>query len=67
MQKWELKTSRGGDAGPGATGAPGPRQGLRASADNMFLMIRHHKTNIFMDAKELSTVFELKRIVEGIL
>uniref|UniRef100_A0A2K6U689 Ubiquitin-like domain-containing protein n=1 Tax=Saimiri boliviensis boliviensis TaxID=39432 RepID=A0A2K6U689_SAIBB len=30
-------------------------------------MIRCHKTTIFTDAKESSTVFELKRIVEGIL
>ena len=30
-------------------------------------MIRRHKTTIFTDAKESSTVFELKRIVEGIL
>ncbi|EPY81038.1 elongin-B [Camelus ferus] len=30
-------------------------------------MIRHHKTTIFTDAKELSTMFKLKRIVEGIL
>ena len=34
---------------------------------DVFLMIRRHKTTIFTDAKELSTVFELKRIVEGIL
>ncbi|XP_006899655.1 PREDICTED: transcription elongation factor B polypeptide 2-like [Elephantulus edwardii] len=33
----------------------------------MFLMIRRHKTTIFTDAKESSTVYELKRIVEGIL
>ncbi|XP_041516367.1 elongin-B-like [Microtus oregoni] len=32
-----------------------------------FLMIRRHKTTIFTDAKESSTVFKLKRIVEGIL
>uniref|UniRef100_A0A669QQC3 Ubiquitin-like domain-containing protein n=1 Tax=Phasianus colchicus TaxID=9054 RepID=A0A669QQC3_PHACC len=30
-------------------------------------MIRRHKTTIFTDAKESSTVLELKRIVEGIL
>ncbi|XP_026578467.1 elongin-B-like [Pseudonaja textilis] len=34
---------------------------------DVFLMIRHHKTTIFTDAKESSTVYELKRIVEGIL
>ncbi|MBN3279156.1 ELOB protein, partial [Polyodon spathula] len=32
-----------------------------------FLMIRRHKTTIFTDAKESTTVYELKRIVEGIL
>uniref|UniRef100_A0A8C0C768 Elongin B n=1 Tax=Balaenoptera musculus TaxID=9771 RepID=A0A8C0C768_BALMU len=32
-----------------------------------FLIIRCHKTTIFMDAKESSTVFELKRIVQGLL
>ncbi|KAL4685732.1 hypothetical protein H8959_001329 [Pygathrix nigripes] len=36
-------------------------------AHDVFLMIRRHKTTIFTDAKESSTVFELKRIVEGIL
>ncbi|XP_032767406.1 elongin-B-like [Rattus rattus] len=39
----------------------------RARPQDAFLMIRRHKTTIFMDAKELSTVFVLKRIVEGIL
>uniref|UniRef100_A0A2K5KLM5 Ubiquitin-like domain-containing protein n=1 Tax=Cercocebus atys TaxID=9531 RepID=A0A2K5KLM5_CERAT len=34
---------------------------------DMFLMIWRHKTTIFMDAKQSSTVFELKRIVKGIL
>ncbi|KAG8147137.1 putative Transcription elongation factor B polypeptide 2-like protein, partial [Naja naja] len=34
---------------------------------DVFLMIQHHKTTIFTDAKESSTVYELKRIVEGIL
>jgi transcription elongation factor B subunit 2 len=34
---------------------------------DMFLMIRCHKTTIFLDAKKLSTVFELKHIVEDIL
>ena len=34
---------------------------------DVFLMIRSHKTTIFTDAKESSTVFELKRIVESIL
>ncbi|XP_006903523.1 PREDICTED: transcription elongation factor B polypeptide 2-like, partial [Elephantulus edwardii] len=34
---------------------------------DVFLMIRRHKTTIFTDAKELSTVYELKRIIEGIL
>ncbi|XP_062060554.1 elongin-B-like [Lepus europaeus] len=30
-------------------------------------MIRRHKTTMFTDAKESSTVFQRKRIVEGIL
>uniref|UniRef100_A0A8V5GV42 Uncharacterized protein n=1 Tax=Melopsittacus undulatus TaxID=13146 RepID=A0A8V5GV42_MELUD len=30
-------------------------------------MIRRHKTTIFTEAKESSTVLELKRIVHGIL
>ncbi|XP_041509074.1 elongin-B-like [Microtus oregoni] len=34
---------------------------------DVFLMIWDHKTNIFTDAKESSTVFELKRIFESIL
>ncbi|XP_040604148.1 elongin-B [Mesocricetus auratus] len=38
-----------------------------AARMDVFLMIRRHKTTIFTDAKESSTVFELKRIVEGIL
>ncbi|XP_038964484.1 elongin-B-like [Rattus norvegicus] len=32
----------------------------------MFLMIQRHKTTIFTYTKELTTVFELKRIMEGI-
>ncbi|XP_052468147.1 elongin-B isoform X1 [Carassius gibelio] len=34
---------------------------------DVFLMIRHRKTTIFTDAKESTTVYELKCIVEGIL
>nr|XP_035120205.1 elongin-B-like [Callithrix jacchus] len=34
---------------------------------DVFLMIRRHKTTIFTNAKESSTVFELKRFVERIL
>ncbi|XP_028825380.1 elongin-B-like isoform X1 [Denticeps clupeoides] len=34
---------------------------------DVFLMIRRHKATIFTDAKESTTVYELKRIVEGIL
>lgn len=37
------------------------------SSQDVFLMIRRHKTTIFTDAKESTTVYELKRIVEGIL
>ncbi|XP_077591532.1 elongin-B-like isoform X2 [Stigmatopora nigra] len=34
---------------------------------DVFLMIRRNKTTIFTDAKESTSVYELKRIVEGIL
>ncbi|XP_032770110.1 elongin-B-like [Rattus rattus] len=34
---------------------------------DVFLMIRREKTTIFIEAKESSTVLELKRIVQGIL
>uniref|UniRef100_A0A8C2YV68 Elongin-B n=1 Tax=Chinchilla lanigera TaxID=34839 RepID=A0A8C2YV68_CHILA len=34
---------------------------------DLFLMIQRHKTTIFTDVKESSTVFELKCIIEGIL
>uniref|UniRef100_A0A3P9P0U9 Elongin-B n=1 Tax=Poecilia reticulata TaxID=8081 RepID=A0A3P9P0U9_POERE len=34
---------------------------------DVFLMIRRNKTTIFTDAKESTTVYELKRIVQGIL
>ncbi|TFJ97872.1 histone-lysine N-methyltransferase PRDM9-like [Platysternon megacephalum] len=51
-------------AGQGPQKVIGPSQnGCR----DVFLMIRRHKTTIFTDAKESSTVYELKRIVEGIL
>lgn len=38
-----------------------------ASRKDVFLMICRHKTTIFTDAKESSTVFKLKRIIESIL
>ncbi|CAF0704562.1 unnamed protein product [Brachionus calyciflorus] len=34
---------------------------------DVFLMIRRHKTTIFADAKETTTIYEVKRMVEGIL
>jgi len=34
---------------------------------DVFLMIRRHKTHIFCDTKESSSVLELKKIIEGIL
>ncbi|RNA31807.1 transcription elongation factor B polypeptide 2 [Brachionus plicatilis] len=34
---------------------------------DVFLMIRRHKTTIFADAKETTTVHEVKKMVEGIL
>ncbi|XP_077995273.1 elongin-B-like [Glandiceps talaboti] len=33
---------------------------------DVFLMVRRKKTTIFTDAKETTTVYELKKIVEGI-
>ncbi|XP_058895120.1 elongin-B [Kogia breviceps] len=54
--------------GTGRSAAAPARRGAEAAAEmDVFLMIRRHKTTIFTDAKESSTVFELKRIVEGIL
>ncbi|XP_032755557.1 elongin-B-like [Rattus rattus] len=73
-----LSTCLWKEAGGGARGRR--RRGLRGHAggrrltltrargpQDVFLTIRRHKTTIFTDAKESSTVFELKRIVEGIL
>ena len=34
---------------------------------DVFLMIRRKKTTIFTDAKETTTVLEIKKIIEGIL
>jgi len=34
---------------------------------DVFLMIRRHKTTIFLDAKESTTVLELKKMVQGIV
>ncbi|KAF4015792.1 hypothetical protein G4228_007399 [Cervus hanglu yarkandensis] len=34
---------------------------------DVFVMVRRGKTTIFTEAKESSTVFELKRIIQGIL
>ena len=34
---------------------------------DVFLMIRRNKTTIFTDAKETTTVLEVKKIIEGIL
>lgn len=34
---------------------------------DVFLMIRRHKTTILTDAKETTTVYEVKKIIEGIL
>lgn len=36
-------------------------------AQDVFLMIRRKKTTIFTDAKETTTVKELKQMIEGIL
>jgi hypothetical protein len=42
------------------------RQEASFAAMDMFLMIRRRKTTIFLDAKENTTVLELKRMIEGI-
>ncbi|XP_040315251.1 elongin-B [Herpailurus yagouaroundi] len=55
------------DCDRGASALPLPRWRHYLPLQDVFLMIRRHKTTIFTDAKESSTVFELKRIVEGIL
>ena len=34
---------------------------------DVFLMVRRQKTTIFLDAKETTTVHEVKRMIEGIL
>ena len=33
---------------------------------DVFLMVRRKKTTIFLDAKETTTVLELKKMIEGI-
>ena len=33
---------------------------------DVFLMIRHKKTTIFLDAKENTKVLDLKKMIEGI-
>ena len=33
---------------------------------DVFLMLRRKKTTIFLDAKESTTVLELKKMIEGI-
>uniref|UniRef100_A0A2K5PNF0 Ubiquitin-like domain-containing protein n=1 Tax=Cebus imitator TaxID=2715852 RepID=A0A2K5PNF0_CEBIM len=48
-------------------GRTGVSRAEAADALDVFLMIRCHLTTIFAVAKESSTVFELKRIVKGIL
>ncbi len=32
---------------------------------DVFLMVRRKKTTIFLDAKENTSVFEIKKIIEG--
>jgi transcription elongation factor B subunit 2 len=34
---------------------------------DVFLMVRRQKTTIFLDAKETTTLYEVKRMIEGIL
>ncbi|XP_054381418.1 elongin-B-like [Pongo abelii] len=70
------RRGRAGHAGPRAgcrerggaeRGRAGTSRGEAAAAMDVFLVIRRRKTTIFTDAKESTTVFELKRVVEGIL
>lgn len=35
------------------------------SSQDVFLMVRRKKTTVFIDAKETTTVRELKRILQG--
>ncbi|KAM7239605.1 hypothetical protein CapIbe_009100 [Capra ibex] len=56
-----------GAAGPRGRPGSGSELTLARCPQDVFLMIRRHKTTIFTDVKESNTVFELKRIVEGIL
>ncbi|KAF5917572.1 hypothetical protein HPG69_000035 [Diceros bicornis minor] len=61
---------RGGGPGRGrraARGGLGPALTPACRPQDVFLMIRRHKTTIFTDAKESSTVFELKRIDDQLL
>ncbi|XP_070214138.1 uncharacterized protein [Bos mutus] len=53
--------------GKGRGGGPDSAITPARRPQDVFLMIWRHKTTIFTDAKESSTVFELKRIVEGTL
>ncbi|XP_054964366.1 elongin-B-like [Pan paniscus] len=57
----------GGGGRLGRAGGPGFVLTSARRPQDVFLMIRRHKTTIFTDAKESSTVFKLKRMVEGIL
>ena len=43
-----------------------PELGYDIFLQDVFLMIRRQKTTIFMDAKETTTVQELKKMVQGI-
>lgn len=55
-------------AGNGAErGRAGALREAATAARDLFLRIRRHKTAIFTDAEESSTVSELKRLVEGLL
>ncbi|KAK2097819.1 hypothetical protein P7K49_023270 [Saguinus oedipus] len=52
---------------PDHTGGPGLHPHAGPLPPGLFLRILCHKTTIFTDTKESSTVFKLKRIIEGIL
>ncbi|KPP74212.1 Transcription elongation factor B polypeptide 2-like, partial [Scleropages formosus] len=81
IRKWKVRLSQGivghrntevspaeGACCRSVLWASGGLRGTSPAEDmDVFLMIRRHKTTIFTDAKESTTVYELKRIVEGIL
>ncbi|XP_049555160.1 elongin-B-like [Orcinus orca] len=69
----KIKPDEAGRGGAGVWAArkgaelPASRRGEAVAGVDVFLKIRRRKTIIFMEGKASSTMFLLKRIVEGIL